>query len=818
MRLSFIPQILFIFLLFSCGNSSKQNVKHNEAILKTKWTDELNTKSVLSEYPRPILKRQKWLSLNGYWQVETSEVDQIDFGEDLSNEILVPYAVESYLSGIMKKTDHLLYRKVFSIPKDWKQQHILLNFEAVDYEASIYLNGKKIGGHKGGFDPFSFDITSFLVEGKQELIVKVTDKTNDKLQPVGKQVRDPHGIFYTSTTGIWQTVWIEPVENNYIKNFRLFPDIDNQTIAFKANSLKNEGILRLILKDEGKIVSEAVGKANEIVKLNIPNPKLWSPEQPFLYDLDVQLLSDGIAVDEFSSYVAMREIDLGKNDDGKTVITLNNKPYFQIGVLDQGYWPDGLMTPPSEEAYIWDIKTFKEMGFNLLRKHAKTESQRWYYLCDKIGMLVWQDMPQMHPHEDFEKRLKQKDKAQFETELEEIVNDFYNYQCIVMWVIFNEGWGQYDTERLTNYVTKIDSTRLVSNASGWTDMGVGDIIDMHSYPGPDIYDSEENRATVLGEFGGLGLSIKDHLWQEDNWGYKKMTDSLDFLNNYKNLWQKTWQMKDAKSASAVVYTQLSDLEGEVNGLVTYDREVIKIPINTLYDIHTDNIISPVSIYSNHSMFQDSIEVSLKNRKGEPIFYTLDGSQPTINSNKYSAPITISSSTNLKARSINATDKSAIAIKSFKKVDSLQQAPITLNETLKDGLNFEYFEGSLNDLSELEKSDPVKSGVTHAIGLQETSKSENFGFSFEGYIGIVTDGVYSFQLTSDDGSRLTFNHDILINHDGHHAMTTKTADLPLAKGYYPIKLDYFQAGGGVGLQLIIIDPDGKKLSTPIYARN
>lgn len=814
---SFLISILF---LASCKSDKEVADKEEkiEPVLMTRWTDKIDPENVLAEYPRPIQKRDEWMNLNGYWELETGKTDSIQFGQELEDRILVPFAVESYLSGVMKKADELLYRREFSIPENWKEKDILLNFEGVDYHAIVYLNGEKVGDHKGAFDHFFFNITPYLTEGKQELVVKVQDATNDGLQPVGKQVRKPEGIFYTSTTGIWQTVWIEPVNDNHIASFKIEPDIDNSNISFQPETSGNAGKINLILKDGNQTIAEVEGNSGEELLIDVPSPKLWSPENPFLYDLEVQLISEDTVIDKFSSYVAMRKISLGKDENNNTRIMLNNEPYFQVGVLDQGYWPDGLMTPPTEEAYVWDIETFKEMGFNLLRKHAKTESQRWYYLCDKIGMLVWQDMPQVYPHEDFEERLTDKDKVQFEKEMEAMIDDLYNYPSIIMWVVFNEGWGQYDTERLTKWVEEMDETRLVSNASGWTDHNVGDIIDMHSYPGPDIYPVEEKRATVLGEFGGLGLNVPEHLWQENNWGYREMTDTLEFKNSYKELWDDVWQMKEEKAASAVVYTQLSDVEGEVNGLVTYDREIIKLPVDYLYDLHTDNMISPVSISSDHSLFIDREEVFLNNRKKEPIYYTLDGSDPTTDSKKYSGPIQIEKTSTLKARSITEDSKSAIVEKDFEKVSSFNSAQFKLDESFEKGLEYSYYEGIWDSIPDFENMKAMENGVAETINLEKSPKESDFGLTFNGLIRIDQKGVYTFHLTSDDGSSLAIGDQFTIDHDGHHSMETKTLDLALEKGYYKISLEYFQARGGLGLDLKIIDPDGKRLSPVIYFHN
>ena len=784
------------------------------AILKTPWTDKVDPENVLAEYPRPVMERKEWMNLNGYWQLDMKDVgENIPFGKDLPRQILVPFAVESYLSGVMETSEHLVYRKEFELPEDWEGKNLKLNLEGIDYHSTIYMNGEKVGEHKGGFDYFSFDVSDFIKEGgHQELIIKVYDPSNDSLQPVGKQVKKPEGIFYTSTTGIWKTVWLEPVNPTHVESIEIIPNIDENELLFMAEVSEpgKDLVVEVSVFDGENLIATTTAAPGVEMPLTISEPKLWSPETPFLYDLKVVVKKGTEVVDEFKSYAAMRKISLGK-DNGVTKIFLNNKPYFQVGVLDQGYWPDGLMTPPSEEAYIWDIETFKEMGFNLLRKHAKTESQRWYYLCDKLGMLVWQDMPQAYPHRDFLERQTAADKQQFEIELENMINNLNDYPSIVMWVVFNEGWGQYDTERLTHWVEDLDPHRLVSNASGWVDHNVGDIIDKHSYPGPEFFPAEEDRASVLGEFGGLGLPVKGHLWQESNWGYRNMADSLEFKRSYAQLWDNVWRMAEEIQPSAVVYTQVSDVEGEVNGLVTYDRKVIKLPVDYLQKVHSDALISTPEIENEQQIFFEDLQVKISNRKGEPVYYTLDGSEPTKESHLYSAPITIKEASTLKARSIGGGQESAVVSRSFEKISSYQKPVGTVDGDLEPGWKYSLFEGDWQKLPDFDELSPAATGTAEDISLEEiTEKERFFGLLLTGYLKIEEKGIYRLKLASDDGSRLLLDRKVVIDHDGMHGMDIKNKDLALDKGIYEIRLEYFQGEGERGLDLKLIDEQGNEL--------
>jgi beta-galactosidase/beta-glucuronidase len=462
---------------------------------------------------------------------------------------------------------------------------VLLHFGAVDFNARVWVNGKQMGEHRGGYDDFSFDITAALnPNGPNELLVAVLDPTDAGTQPRGKQVRKPHSIWYTSTSGIWQTVWLEPVNAAYIKSIEITPDVDHNAVTVRALTTSTLGhfTVELSVREGFREIYSASITPGGTVTMPIKNARLWSPEDPHLYSLRVSLRLGSRAIDKVESYFGMRKISLGKDDQGFTRILLNNKPYFQFGPLDQGFWPDGLYTAPTDAALRYDIEMTKKLGFNLARKHVKVEPDRWYYWCDKLGLLVWQDMPSGDKYiRDRDPDISRTPESgeEFETELKALIEGRKNHPCIVMWVPFNEGWGQWDTARIVDLVKKQDPTRLVDNTSGWADRGVGDVNDMHKYPGPGAPEPEPKRASVLGEFGGLGLPVHGHTWQaEKNWGYRSYTNSEALTSAYIDLVQKLFPLIQEKGLSAAIYTQTTDVEIEVNGLMTYDRETVKMDL------------------------------------------------------------------------------------------------------------------------------------------------------------------------------------------------------------------------------------------------
>jgi hypothetical protein len=564
--------------------------------LLTRWAKDVRPDRVHPEYPRPQMVRRPWRNLNGLWELALAKQgDEPPIGKKLDLQILVPFPVESALSGVMKRADRLWYRRTFAVPRGWAGQHVLLHFGAVDWETTAWLNGQKLGTHRGGYDAFRFDVTKFLKgQGQQELIVGVWDPSDAGTQPRGKQVRHPEGIYYTPTTGIWQTVWLEPVPAAHIERLHVVPDVDAGTVRVSVRTRgTGEGdAVHVVVRDGGRTVAARTGLPGKALELPVPRAKLWSPEHPFLYDLRVELRQAGKAVDTVQSYFGMRKVSLGKDRGGVTRMLLNNHFVFQMGPLDQGFWPDGLYTAPTDEALRYDIEITKKLGFNMTRKHVKVEPERWYYWCDRLGLLVWQDMPSgdkgVAPNRGEIKRSPESAR-QYERELRRMIDGRRNHPCVIMWVVFNEGWGQFDTARVTRWTKRHDPTRLVDCASGWNDMGVGDVHDIHSYPAPKSPKPESERAAVLGEFGGLGLGVDGHAWSRKTWGYLGTRDGADLTRKYQRLVSRVWTLKDDPGLSAAVYTQITDVETEGNGLLTYDRAVIKVDLEKVRAVNRGDV-------------------------------------------------------------------------------------------------------------------------------------------------------------------------------------------------------------------------------------
>jgi beta-galactosidase/beta-glucuronidase len=597
--------LFFFFFLVSTGCLFAQT--HDWKIvgnkIKTEWADKVDPENTLPEYPRPQMVRNTWVNLNGLWSYSIQSADKTAKPASFSGKILVPFAIESALSGVGKtvsKDQAIWYNRTITLPATFNNKNVLLHFGAVDWLCDVYVNGKKAGTHKGGYDPFTFDVTALLNKSKQqEITIRVWDPTDQGYQPRGKQVKDPNGIWYTPVSGIWQTVWAEAVPKTYITSTKQTPDIDQQTLTV-STSIKNaqpNDLVKITVFDHGKKVTEVQRPAADQLLLNIDKPKLWSPNHPFLYDLSIAIVRNGKVVDEVKSYFAMRKISMKPDAKGVQRILLNNEFTFQYGPLDQGWWPDGLYTAPTDEALKFDIVKTKEMGFNMIRKHVKVEPARWYTYCDQLGILVWQDMPSGDLGNGWgqrpgiidnatEKMRSAESEASYRQEWNAIIDALYNHPSIVMWVPFNEAWGQFKTIEITEWTMKKDPSRLVNSASGGNYFNTGHVVDYHNYPGPamprpDLFGKDYG--IVLGEYGGLGLPVPGNTWQnKDNWGYQTFKNSAELFNKYNSY---TDRLKEfiGLGLSAAVYTQTTDVEGEINGFMTYDRKIFKMPVKQLYD-------------------------------------------------------------------------------------------------------------------------------------------------------------------------------------------------------------------------------------------
>ncbi len=813
-----IAVLLGLFMFFAACSDNSNEWQPAPGPLMTKWVKNIDPDNPLPDYPRPQMKRSEWKSLNGQWDYA---IESKKKGHPLNydGKILVPYPVESALSGVMKKVgeeNQLWYRRKFSVPAEWNGKNILLNFGAVDWEANVFVNGKEVGRHKGGYDAFNFDITGALLEnGLQEIIVEVWDPADKGRQPRGKQVNDPHGIWYTSVTGIWQTVWLEPVEKQYISSLKITPDVDKGTVAVSADivNVDDELELQVTAFENDNVIREVTVLAESGCEFTIPDPVLWSPDNPHLYDLEITLLKNEEVIDKIESYFGMRKISLAR-EGGISKIYLNNEFCFQTGPLDQGWWPDGLYTAPTDDALRYDIEATKLLGFNMARKHVKVEPDRWYYWCDKLGLIVWQDMPSgdefIDPNEPDIKRTGES-AAQFELEWGNIIRQRYNHPSIVLWVPFNEGWGQYDTERIVDLTKEIDPHRLVINASGWADRGVGDINDKHSYPGPDMPEPEKERAVVLGEFGGLGLPLEGHTWQSsDNWGYRNFLSQKELTDAYLSLFREL-QGLIGRGLSAAVYTQTTDVEVEVNGLMTYDRAVIKIDPELVSK--TNQGFLPPLISAEHKIFINSMVVELSNeiQKGE-IRYTLDGSQPGINSKLYTGPITLNETTTIKA--VTFFDNGSNSGVNEKQLLKVTPVPPFNISGMVNGINYYYFEEGVKNwrkLQDLDTLTPKSSGLTEEINLLKSERDENFALKFDGFVAVPETGIYTFYSNSDDGTTLFIHDNLIVDNDYTHGMTEKSGEAALEKGLHPIKVFFFQGYGGKGLEVKFEGPGlGKQI--------
>jgi len=591
--------IMVVFSLLSIYCHAQWQPAGNR--IRTVWADQVDPGNVLGEYPRPLVERTEWKNLNGLWDYAITELNRT-LPLQYDGKILVPFPVESSLSGVKKRVGedkNLWYHREFDVPAGWRGRNIILHFGAVDWETDVWINGVKVGSHRGGYTPFSFDITPFLNRsGKQNLTVKVWDPTDKGPQPRGKQVSEPRGIWYTPVTGIWQTVWLEPVAASHITHLTTVPDINRSRVSVRASvsQTAHGDILEVRALSGNRLVASARSSATEPVDLYIDNPELWSPESPFLYDMEVVLLRDGRPLDRVGSYFAMRKISTKRDSNGIVRLQLNNRDYFHFGLLDQGWWPDGLYTAPTDEALKYDIEVTKDLGYNMIRKHVKMEPARWYTHCDRMGILVWQDMPNgdatpIWQRTQFftgtELKRSPESEAIYRNEWKAVMDHLYSNPSVVVWVPFNEAWGQFKTPEIVEWTKTYDPSRLVLPASGGNHLQVGDIMSLHNYPDPKMFLFDGQRAMVQGEYGGIGLALDDHLWEPDrNWGYIRLTSSEEVTDQYIAYANELKKLIRA-GFSGAVYTQTTDVEIEVNGIMTYDRKMIKMDKDRLRAINRE---------------------------------------------------------------------------------------------------------------------------------------------------------------------------------------------------------------------------------------
>jgi len=581
---------LLVQLTFLLATLNAQDWKPAGDKIKTGWAEKVDPNNTLQEYPRPQLTRELWQNLNGLWDYAILPKGS-NAPENFKEKILVPFALESSLSGVQKRVgenNEIWYHRSFNIPANWKNKKVILHFGAVDWKTDVFINDVKIGTHQGGYTPFSFDMTAFLTKDKnQKLVVKVWDPTDQGFQPRGKQVNIPKGIWYTPVSGIWQTVWMEPVEETHVSHLKTVPNIDGGNVAVLTSTVGTlpTDIVEVKVLDKGMVVGTAKAAVGQEVMVAVPQAKLWSPESPFLYDMEVSILRNGMATEKVKSYFGMRKISSKADANGIYRMQLNNKDYFQFGPLDQGWWPDGLYTAPTDEALLYDIKKTKDFGFNMIRKHVKVEPARWYYHCDREGILVWQDMPsgdanprwQMRNYfNGLELQRSKLSEENFMQEWKEIMDLTYSNPSVVVRVPFNEAWGQFKTAEIAEWTKNYDPSRLVNPASGGNHYDVSDMIDIHNYPEPTMGLFDSKRINVLGEYGGIGLVMDNHVWENNrNWGYVQYKTSEEATKAYVDMIDKLKKLIPF-GYSAAVYTQTTDVEVEVNGIMTYDRKIIKL--------------------------------------------------------------------------------------------------------------------------------------------------------------------------------------------------------------------------------------------------
>ena len=811
------------------------------APLLTRWAADVSPSNALPEYPRPQLVRERWRSLNGLWEwAPGSEDDDPPSGRPLPGRILVPYPIESALSGVGEHHERLWYRRTFAIPDGWAEPpaassdpagspeppRVLLHFGAVDWEATVWVNGRRLGAHRGGYDGFTVDVTDALIPGhvEQELVVGVYDPTDEGDQPRGKQALSPRGIWYSPVTGIWQSVWLEPVPASHLRRLGMTPDLARRRLAVTAavtGARGGDSVVATALVGES-VVGVAAGVPGAELLLPVPRPRAWSPDDPFLYGLRVALRRDGATVDSIGSYFGMRSVSLGADGRGGRRVELNGRPFFGVGPLDQGWWPDGLYTAPTDEALRADLETTKRLGFTMTRKHVKVEPERWYYWADRTGLAVWQDMPNASNATPSARR-------QFEAELWRLIEQRGNHPSIIAWVPFNEGWGQFDTRRVADYVRRLDGSRLVDDASGWRHQGGGDLIDVHRYQGPQALPRDPKRATVVGEFGGIGMVVARHAWMPDSaWGYRGVFRDADSLAlRYETLMGRLWRDHATHGTSAGVYTQLTDVEREVNGLLTYDRAILKI--DTARVVAANRGLTPFIVPEYREFVRQPPVVTISSTAPD-VRYTTDGSEPTVESRLYRGPFELAAlaaadTIVVRARAFaDGEPVTGVSSAEFRRVAG--RDPDSVSVELVRGVRFTYFgDSSLRALTRVasrpagpDTTALTGDGVLASLAIPPGTTRERFTIRYAGWLRVPRDGVYTIDALADDGVRVWVGDMLVVDGMGYSpAPAESRGDVALRAGLHPLVVTHFQAYDGSRLEVYVAGPGvpRRRMDTLLY---
>lgn len=774
--------------------------------LGTRWSAEARAGVGRTSYPRPSLVREEWLSLDGEWQYAIAPREASGMPPVWEGTIRVPFAIEWPLSGVaraLSPKERLWYRRHIELPTAWEGRRVLLNLEAVDWEAEVFVDGVSVGVHRGGYDRATFDLTDALGGRREaELTVAVWDPTDSGGQPRGKQVRKPGGIWYTATSGIWGSAWLEPVGHAWIERLQVIPDAAAGELLLGASLGRGAGgcILEVCARAGGEVVAQGRGRVSQGVLLRFERPHLWSPEDPFLYDLEVRLLATagGGEFDRVHTRVGLRDVAVDVGDDGVPRFFLNGEPRFLLGMLDQGYWPDGGLTAPTEAALRHDIALARRMGFSCLRKHVTVAPDRWYALCDELGMLVIQDMPNGDNGTEAARQ-------GFRRELREIVQEHASHPSIVMWVPFNEGWGQHDDEAIVEFVRSLDPTRPIDAASGWVDHGLGEVADVHAYPGPAIPANDGRRALLLGEFGGLGYRVDGHLWGGGGWGYVEYADAEELARRYEELLAEVHRLREEEGLSGAIYTQLSDVESELNGLVSYDRAVEKIPVARVRRANLGYL--PPRLASRSELFVGASEVVLAAaRAGALIRYTLDGLDPGEGSPLYTGPVRVETTSELRARAFWPDgERSSVARWHLVRATPRPSIPLGAIAGRPTGLELAVYEGRFERLPDFAVLEPLERRTASAVDLSGLERRENFALVFEGFLVVPATGVWRFTLASDDGSRLLLDDTLVVDNDGVHGLRQVEGAIALEAGAHRLRVEFFQGMGGIALSAAIEGP-------------